>query len=184
MIDTTVTTRIETELSAKIEELEQRKQNLKDTIEQDKRKLEKAEYQMKIASIEMDDSAYSTAKADYDKQSEALSMHESYLIEAEGNLYTDEQYKTVSEELDKEYNDNLSKVRADIVKHAKAIIDLSKEADEYTDRMNSLLLNVKNAGAKRKVSAYGSGVPRYSINSIQRFANNIAMDYFYRDETN
>ena len=72
MIDTTVTTRIETELSAKIEELEQRKQNLRDTIEQDKRKLAKAEYQMKIASIQMDDSAYSTAKADYDKQSEAL----------------------------------------------------------------------------------------------------------------
>lgn len=184
MIDTTVTTRIETELSAKIEELEQRKQNLKDTIEQDKRKLEKAEYQMKIASIEMDDSAYNTAKADYDKQSEALSMHESYLIESEGNLYTDEQYAAVSSDLDTEYNDNLSKVRAEIVKHAKAIIDLFKEADEYTDRMNSLLLNVKNAGAKRKVSAYGSGVPRYSINSIQRFADNIRMDYFYRDETN
>lgn len=184
MIDTTVTTRIETELSAKIEELEQRKQNLRDTIEQDKRKLEKAEYLMKIASIEMDDSAFSTAKADYDTQSEALSMHESYLIEAEGNLYTDEQYKTVCEELDKEYSDNLSKVRAEIVKHAKAIIDLCKEADEYTERMNSLLVNVKNAGANRKVSAFGSGLRHYYINDIQRFADSIEMDRFYIDETN
>lgn len=184
MIDTTVTTRIETELSAKIEELEQRKQNLKDTIEQDKRKLEKAEYQMKIASIEMDDSAFSTAKADYDKQSEALSMHESYLIEAEGNLYTDEQYKTVCEEIDKDYNDNMSKVRAEIVKHAKAIIDLFKEADEYTDRVNSLLVKVKNAGANRKVSAFGSGLRHYYINDIQRFADSIEMDRFYIDETN
>ena len=184
MIDTTVTARIETELSAKIEELEQRKQNLRDTIEQDKRKLAKAEYQMKIASIQMDDSAYSTAKADYDKQSDALAMHESYLIEAEGNLYTDEQYKTVCEEIDKDYNDNLSKVRADIVKHAKAIIDLYKETDEYTERVNRLLLDAKNAGAKRKVSAYGSGVPRYSINSIHRFADSIEMDRFYIDETN
>lgn len=184
MIDTTVTTRIETELSAKIEELEQRKNNLIETIEQDKRKLAKAEYQMKIASIQMDDSAYSTAKADYDKHSDALAMHERYLKDAEGNLYTDEQYKTVCEELDKDYNDNLSKVRADIVKHAKAIIDLCKKADEYTDRVNSLIVNVKNAGANRKVSAFGSGLRHYYINDIQRFADSIGMDRFYIDETN
>ena len=151
MIDTTVTTRIETELSAKIEELEQRKQNLKDTIEQDKRKLEKAEYQMKIASIEMDDSAYNTAKADYDKQSEALSMHESYLIEAEGNLYTDEQYKTVSEELDNWVTDtysNIEYVPSDeelneaIMKKMYELMDEKMNNPTYGDK-TTVIVNVK-----------------------------------------